>query len=65
MIESDIGSDKDPSKYGLINLIFGYDSILQRKHFVNVVMSKRCNWLLDDHTLRKKLQFFNDDEILG
>ena len=56
--------EDDISKLGFVTLAFGCDSLLQRKDFVGVIMSKRCNWLFDDHTCRERVQIFNNDEVL-
>ena len=64
LLYSEMGSDDDTAKMGFITLCFGYDSLLQRKDFVQVIMSKRCNWILDDHLLRERLATFNDDTLL-
>ena len=64
MLYSEIGNVDDTSKLGFITLVFGFDSLLQRKDFVQVVMSKRANWILYDQLLRERLTTFNDDAVL-
>ena len=64
MLYSEIGNVDDTSKLGFITLAFGFDSLLQCKDFVKVVMSKRANWILYDQLLRERLTTFNDDAVL-
>ena len=55
---------EDETKPGFIDLAFGFESVLRREDFVNVVKSKRCNWILSDHKFRQHMNTFDDETVM-
>ena len=58
ILESEIeAADDEVEKrisQGFLNLAFGDENILDRNDFVDVVMSKRCNWIFDQKAIKNR-----------
>lgn len=39
---------------GFLNLVFGDETVIERSDFVEVVMSKRCNWIFDEQAIKNR-----------
>lgn len=46
-IEAVDDEDEKRISHGFLNLAFGDETLLERIDFVEVVMSKRCNWIFN------------------
>ena len=56
--------EKTRKYMGFIGLAFGSENIIKREEFVEVAMSKRCNWIFSDYSIRLRIKNFLEPGIL-
>ena len=53
----DVSTEKvgERRSQGFLNLVFGDETAIDRSDFVEVVVSKRCNWLFEERAIKNRL----------
>jgi len=62
MRSSEIGFP--PEHNGLDDLLFGVESTISKEQFLNTIIEKNCNWILDSSKIRQRVVPFYDENIL-
>ena len=50
---------------GIMDLLFGYDSVLTGEQYLDRATSDECNWIFSPKLIREKIKPFMDEKILN
>jgi hypothetical protein len=64
MRTSEIEPDEDPHKAGFLNIVYGFESRLDREEFINEVQLPKANWIFDSEQVRHRLKHFLDPDFV-
>lgn len=56
--------EEPPELKGFILLMFGYQNVLSKKNFTDKLVSKEGFWLFHVAEIRRRMQFYLNEEML-